>query len=144
MSKVAVIYWSGTGNTEAMAQAVLEGAKASGADASLFEVESFRADDLAGYDGFLFGCPAMGDEVLEESVFEPFFAEAETKLKDVPVALFGSYGWGGGAWMEAWAERTKKAGAKLFSDGLAIENAPDDEGISECKKLGTEFAKSLA
>ena len=144
MSKIAVVYWSGTGNTEQMAKAVQEGAKKAGGEASLFEVEQFGVEDMASFDGFAFGCPAMGDEVLEESVFEPFFAEAETKLKDVPVALFGSYGWGGGAWMEAWAERTKKAGAKLFSDGLAIENAPDDEGIADCKKLGEEFAKSLA
>ena len=143
MSKVAVIYWSGTGNTEAMAQAILAGAKEAGVDAELFEVESFRPSDMPTYDGFLFGCPAMGDEVLEEGSFEPFFAMAEKKLKDVPVALFGSYGWGGGAWMEAWVERTKAAGAKLFGDGLILENAPTEEGLADCRKLGTEFVKSL-
>ena len=143
MSKIAVVYWSGTGNTEAMAQAILEGTKEAGADAALFEVESFNVADMPMYDGFLFGCPAMGDEVLEEGTFEPFFAEAEAKLKDVPVALFGSYGWGGGAWMETWAERTRNAGAKLFSDGLIIENAPTEEGLTACRKLGMDFVKSL-
>ncbi|MBR4695024.1 MAG: flavodoxin [Selenomonadaceae bacterium] len=143
MSKVAVVYWSGTGNTEAMAQAVQKGAQDGGAEAGLFRVETFSANDIAGYDGILFGCPAMGDEVLEEEAFEPFFAEAESHLKDVPVALFGSYGWGGGAWMEAWAERTKGAGAKLFRKGLAMENAPDDEGIAKCEALGRDFVKSL-
>ncbi len=143
MSKIAIVYWSGTGNTETMAKAVLEGAKSAGAEAELFEVESFHTDRMSEYDGFLFGCPAMGDEVLEEGTFEPFFTEAETHLKDVPTALFGSYGWGGGAWMEAWAERTKKAGAKLFSDGLAVENTPDDEDLASCRALGADFAKSL-
>ena len=143
MSKIAVVFWSGTGNTEAMANAIVEGAKEAGADVELFEVDDFKADDIANYNGVIFGCPAMGDEVLEEDSFEPFFAEAESKLSGVPVALFGSYGWGGGAWMETWVERTKNAGAKLFSDGLIAENAPDDDVLAECKKLGADFAKSF-
>ncbi len=143
MSKVAIVYWSGTGNTEAMAQAVQKGAKDGGAEAEIFQVEEFSADDISKYDGVFFGCPAMGDEVLEEGSFEPFFVEAEGKLQGVPTALFGSYGWGGGAWMEAWAERTRTAGAKLFNDGLAIENAPDDDGIAKCEALGLDFVKSL-
>ena len=143
MSKIAIVYWSGTGNTAAMAEAILSGAKDAGADASLFDVDSFTAADMASYDGFIFGCPAMGDEVLEEGSFEPFFATAEENLKNVPVALFGSYGWGGGAWMETWRERTKQAGAKLFGDGLIIENAPDDEGLKACQKFGSDFVKAL-
>ena len=143
MGKVAVVFWSGTGNTEAMANAVVDGVKAAGAEVDLFQVDDFKPEDIAGYDGVIFGCPAMGDEVLEEDSFEPFFAEAEAKLNGVPVALFGSYGWGGGKWMEDWVERTKNAGAKLFSDGLIAENAPDDDVLEECKKLGKDFAKSL-
>ena len=105
MGKTAIIYWSGTGNTEEMAKAIQAGTRQAGAEAQLFEVEQFSPEEMGSYDGFFFGCPAMGDEVLEESVFEPFFAAAEQKLAGVPVALFGSYGWGGGAWMESWAER---------------------------------------
>ena len=143
MSKIAVVFWSGTGNTEAMANAIVDGVKDAGADVELFQVDDFKAEDIANYDGMIFGCPAMGDEVLEEDSFEPFFAEAESKLNGVPVALFGSYGWGGGAWMESWVERTKNAGAKLFSDGLIAENAPDDDVLDECKALGSDFAKSI-
>ena len=143
MGKIAVVYWSGTGNTEQMAHAVLEGAKKAGAEAQLFEVEQFGVSDMASFDGFAFGCPAMGDEVLEEGSFEPFFTEAEDKLSGVPVALFGSYGWGGGAWMESWAERTRKDGAKLVSDGLAIENGPTDEGLAQCEKLGADLAAAV-
>ena len=133
----AVIYWSGTGNTEAMANAVAEGARADALTVSDF------SGSIADFDAIAFGCPAMGDEVLEEGAFEPFFAEAESHLQGVPVALFGSYGWGGGAWMESWAERTRNAGAKLIGDGLAIENAPDDDGIAACEAIGREFAVSL-
>ena len=143
MSKVAVVFWSGTGNTEEMANAIVEGVKAAGAEVDLVQVDDFKAEDIAGYNGVIFGCPAMGDEVLEEDSFEPFFAEAETKLNGVPVALFGSYGWGGGKWMEDWVERTKNAGAKLFGDGLIAENAPDDDVLAECNKLGQDFAASL-
>lgn len=140
MAKMAIIYWSGTGNTQAMAEAIAEGVSQAGSEAKLFEVEQFDINDAGSYDGLLLGCPAMGDEVLEEGCFEPFFTELEPLLKDKPVALFGSYGWGGGAWMQDWAERTRRDGAKLFDDGLAIENAPDADGIAACQKLGKDFS----
>ena len=143
MSKVAIVYWSGTGNTEAMAKAIEQGVEKSGNQVNLFEVEQFKVTDISAFDGIIFGCPAMGDEVLEESSFEPLFAEAESKLQGKPVALFGSYGWGGGAWMESWAARTRQAGAKLFSDGLVVENAPADEDITACEQLGANCADSL-
>ena len=143
MSKIAVVYWSGTGNTEQMAKAVLEGAKKAGGEAQLFEVDQFGVADMERFDGFAFGCPAMGDEVLEEGSFEPLFTDAEKHLSGKPVALFGSYGWGGGAWMESWVERTKGDGAKLFSDGLIVENAPGDAELADCRKLGEEFVKAL-
>ncbi|MBR3621770.1 MAG: flavodoxin [Selenomonadaceae bacterium] len=143
MSKVAVVYWSGTGNTEAMAKAIADGVKEAGAEEALLEVSNFSAERIADYDGVIFGCPAMGAEELEEDSFEPMWKEAEGKIKDVPVALFGSYGWGGGEWMKTWEERAKTAGAKLFGDGLIIENTPDDNGLADCKKFGNDFAKSI-
>ena len=138
--KTAVIYWSGTGNTEEMAKAVAEGAKTAGAEVEVFEVDAFDKGTLKNYAGFMFGCPAMGDEVLEEGSFEPFFAEIEKDLAGVPVALFGSYGWGGGAWMRIWEQRVKDDGAKLVAEGLATENAPDDDALQKCKDLGAALA----
>lgn len=143
MRKLAIIYWTGTGNTKKMAEAIKKGAESAGSEVDLFEVEQFDVSHISAYDGLLFGCPAMGAEVLEESCFEPFFAEVETLLKDKPVALFGSYGWGGGAWMEDWAERTRKTGAKLFGEGLAIENEPDESGCKSCEQLGKDFAGQM-
>ena len=141
MSKLAVIYWSGTGNTEAMAQAVAEGAREAGADVSLFSVSEITAADAAGYDRLALGCPAMGAEVLEEGEFEPFFTELEGRLSGKKVALFGSYGWGDGQWMRDWWERTEKDGAKLYGgEGLMINETPDDSGLEQCRAFGKGFA----
>ena len=142
MGKIAVVFWSGTGNTEAMAEAVVNGVKSVTDDVDVFQVDEFSVDKMSAYAGFLFGCPAMGDEVLEEDSFEPFFAQAEEKIDGVPVGLFGSYGWGGGAWMEAWVDRAKEAGAKLIGSVIA-ENSPDDEAIANCEKLGKDLANAV-
>ena len=136
MSKIAVVYWSGTGNTEAMANAVAEGAKAAGADVSIFGASEFTANQIDEFDGIAFGCPAMGAEVLEESEFEPMFESCEVKLIGKKVGIFGSYGWGDGELMRDWADRCKTDGMNLVSDGVMCNDAPDDAGIEECKALG--------
>lgn len=136
MSKIAVVYWSQTGNTEAMAKAVEEGIKEKGAEAALLEAENFNASMMDDYDAIAFGCPAMGDEVLEESEFQPLFDSCEPKLKGKKIALFGSYGWGDGEWMQNWEETCKNAGAELACDSVICCDAPDDEGTAACKALG--------
>ena len=140
MSKSAVIYWSGTGNTEAMAQAVLDGLNGAGEDAALFSADSVRAADAAQYDKLALGCPAMGAEVLEESVFEPFFTELEPLLSGKKVALFGSYGWGDGEWMRTWAEDCESAGCNLVSEPVICNEAPDDAAAESCRALGGALA----
>lgn len=116
MSKVAVVYWSGTGNTEMMAQKVAEGAKEAGAEVSVLTCADFSADDVDAYDAIAFGCPAMGAEELEDTEFEPMFSACESKLSGKKIALFGSYGWGDGEWMRTWEESCKNDGAELFCD----------------------------
>ena len=134
--KTAVIYWSGTGNTEAMAKAIAEGA---GAD--LFSVSDFSGN-IADYDAIAFGCPAMGAEVLEEDEFDPFFTSIEGSLSGKKVLLFGSYGWGDGEWMRNWADRTKNVGANLIAEeGLIVNEAPSDEDLAKLKDLGADLAK---
>ena len=139
--KIAIVYWSGTGNTEAMAEAMAEGANKAGAEATLFQVGEFSKDSIDSYDGILFGCPAMGNEVLEESEFEPFFTWVEDKLADKPVGLFGSYGWGDGEWLRDWQERCQQAKAKVYGEGLMINNVPDDEGLKECQEFAGGFVE---
>ena len=140
MSKVAVVYWSGTGNTQAMADAVQEGAKAGGAEVTVFEAAGFTADQVAAYDGIAFGCPAMGDEVLEEDEFDPMFSSVEKELSGKKIALFGSYGWGDGQWMRDWEERCRAAGAELVSESVIANDAPGDEETESCRNLGAALA----
>ena len=140
MSKVAVVYWSGTGNTEAMANAVLEGAKAAGADASIFTASELDGSRVAEFDGIAFGCPAMGAEVLEESEFEPMFNSCESSLSGKKLALFGSYGWGDGEWMRNWEETCVSDGATLVSESVTCCEAPDDVTVEACKALGAALA----
>ena len=140
MSKIAVVYWSGTGNTEAMANAVVSGAEGKGAEASLIEAGDFNASLLANFDAFAFGCPAMGAEELEESEFEPMFASLEGELSGKKLALFGSYGWGDGEWMRSWEDRCKEAGAELVCDSVICSEAPDDEAVNSCNALGAALA----
>ena len=140
MSKVAVVFWSATGNTEAMANAVAEGAKSKGAEVTVFGAGDFSADKVSEFDGIAFGCPAMGAEVLEETEFEPMFTSVETSLAGKKVGLFGSYGWGDGQWMRDWKDRCDSAGAALVNDGVMANNAPDEAALDECNDLGAALA----
>lgn len=128
--KTAVIYWSGTGNTEQMANAIAE---ASGAE--LYSVSDFSGD-IADYDRIAFGCSAMGDEVLEESEFEPFFTAIEGALSGKTIALFGSYGWGDGEWMRTWESDCDSAGVNLVCESVICTETPDDAALEACRALG--------
>ena len=140
MSKVAVVYWSSTGNTEAMANAVADGIREKGGEAVLHTCEDFDGSKVAEYDAIAFGCPAMGDEVLEEDEFEPMFNSCETKLSGKKVGLFGSYGWGDGEWMHNWEDKCKEDGAVLVADGVICQEEPDDDAVENCKALGKALA----
>jgi len=140
MSKVAVVFWSGTGNTEAMADAVAQGARDAGASVDVLGPSDFNATKVTAYDAIAFGCPAMGAEVLEEDEFEPMFADVKGALSGKPIALFGSYGWGDGEWMRDWEEDCKAAGANLVVEPVMANEMPDDEALAACKALGAALA----
>ena len=136
MSKVAIVYWSGTGNTEAMANYVAEGVKKAGGEADLFTSAEFGADKAGEYDRIAFGCPSMGAEQLEESEFQPMFDEVSPVLSGKKIALFGSYGWGDGEWMRTWEDTCRGDGASVVSEPVICNEAPDDSALDECKALG--------
>ena len=140
MSKVAVVYWSGTGNTQAMAEAVAAGARGKGAEVSVFFSSEFSRDKVAGFDGIAFGCPAMGAEVLEETDFDPMFTDVEGALGGKKVALFGSYGWGDGEWMREWENRCRADGVNLAADSVMANDAPNSDALDECRALGAALA----
>ena len=141
MSKVAIVYWSGTGNTEAMAAAVAEGVKSKGADASILTAGEFNAAAVAEYDAIAFGCPAMGAEVLEEEEFDPMFTACEAALNGKKIALFGSYGWGDGEWMRSWEKDCDDAGISLVCESITCCEAPDDDVLAACQAMGRKLAE---
>ena len=140
MSKVAVVYWSGTGNTEAMANAVAEGARNAGAEVSVLTPRELDTGRLAEFDGIAFGCPAMGAEVLEEDEFEPMFNACRDRLGGKRVALFGSYGWGDGEWMRTWESDCSDRGIDLVCKSVIACEAPADEELAECRAMGAAIA----
>ena len=141
MNKIIVAYWSQTGNTEAMAKAIANGIVEAGKEVEVLEISKVSLDELKEADVFALGCPAMGDELLEESEMEPFVSEIEGFANGKKIALFGSYGWGDGQWMREWEERMKKVGAVIVGDeGLIIQEAPDSVAEESCKKLGKALA----
>lgn len=139
MSKIAVVYWSGTGNTEAMANAVADGVSENGGNATLYTADSFNGDMVNDFDAIAFGCPAMGAEVLEDEEFEPMFNGCESSLNGKKIALFGSYGWGDGEWMRNWEETCTSDGAVLATESVICNDAPDDDAIANCKALGASL-----
>lgn len=139
MSKVAVVYWSGTGNTEAMAMAVAEGVKGKGAEVSVITAAEFSPEQVGEYSAIAFGCPSMGSEQLEESEFEPMFTACESALSGKKLGLFGSYGWGDGEWMRTWQDRCTEAGAALVGEGVICCDAPDETAEAACRALGAQL-----
>ncbi len=135
MSKVAVVYWSGTGNTEAMANFIAEGVKNKGGEVDVLTSDSFTKDMLGAYDSIAFGCPSMGAEVLEETEFQPMWDSVKDSLAEKNVLLFGSYGWGDGEWMRNWEEETV---AKTLETYMCNET-PDDEAEQACKECGEKL-----
>lgn len=134
--KTAVVFWSGTGNTETMANAVAGGAAAAGAEVDIFSASEFNSSMVSEYDGIAFGCPSMGAEELEDSEFQPMFEDVKGLLPGKKVALFGSYGWGDGEWMRTWQADCEALGITLVANGLIANETPDDEAIKNCQELG--------
>lgn len=142
---ISVVYWSGTGNTEAMAEAVVKGIEAAGQSANLMEVGSADAVALASESVFALGCPSMGAEQLEESEMEPFVETLEPAVSGKKILLFGSYGWGDGEWMREWESRMTAAGAVLIGGAGVIANeTPDDEAVAACESAGKALAEALS
>lgn len=141
MDKIYVVYWSQTGNTEAMAEAVARGIRSEGKESAVVEVGSISPEELKEEAVFALGCPAMGAEVLEESEMEPFVETLEAFVKGKTVGLFGSYGWGDGEWMRDWEARMQQAGANVIGgEGVICQETPDQEALEKCEELGKNLA----
>lgn len=140
MCKVAVVYWSGTGNTEEMANSVAEGAKSAGCEVCLAPAAEFSAERMDEFDAVAFGCPAMGAEELEDSEFDPLFQDCRSKLSGKKIALFGSYGWGDGEWMRTWEDECRDCGAVIAAESVICQETPDEDALQNCRALGAALA----
>ena len=136
MAQITIVYYSETGNTEAMASMVAKGVEAAGATAKVVSVDGFDAAKLKDEAAFALGCPAMGDEVLEEGTMEPFVEEVAKFAAGKRIGLFGSYGWGDGEWMRSWEEKCQNEGVALAADSVICNEDPDDEAQAACIELG--------
>ncbi len=144
MSKVNIVFWTGSGNTETMANYIADGVKNVGAEASLVQVSHASVDELKNATAFALGCPAMGAEVLEETEMEPFMCELEKEISGKQVVLFGSYGWGDGEWMRNWEARISAAGATVVAGaGIIANGEPDNEAKEKCVNAGSELARLI-
>ena len=144
MNDVLIVYWTGTGNTGAMAKLIRKGIEEAGKTVDFLEVHLADISDIDAHNTIVLGCPAMGAEVLEETEMEPFVSEIESKIGGKKVALFGSYGWGSGEWMEEWYNRMSDAGAQMiFSEGLIVNETPKDESEEECIAYGKDIAARI-
>ncbi len=141
MDKIYVVYWSQSGNTQAMAEAVGKGITDAGKEAEVVYVSDASIDELKAAKCFALGCPAMGAEVLEEGEMEPFVSEVEGFAAGKTIALFGSYGWGDGQWMRDWTDRMNGCGATVLNgEGLICNETPDETALAECEALGKALA----
>ncbi len=141
MAKVNIIFWTQGGNTSAMADAIGKGVAESGSEANVVAVGANSAALVNESKAFALGCPAMGDEVLEEDEMEPFVASIEGNVSGKTILLFGSYGWGNGQWMRDWTARMQKAGATVLGgEGIICQEAPDADTLAKLEKAGAELA----
>jgi flavodoxin short chain len=142
MKKIFITYWSGSGNTETMANSVAKGAGENGGEVVVKPVGSASIDMVKGADAMAFGSPAMGAEVLEEGEMEPFIASlGSADVQGKKLGLFGSYDWGDGQWMRDWVERMKGLGAAVDGEGIIAQLEPDEAALTRCYELGKRLAE---
>ena len=145
MAQISIVYWSGTGNTELMAQKVAEGVREAGQEAAVLSVDQADVSELKKARAFALGCPSMGAEQLEETQMEPFMCDLENGIGGKQIGLFGSFGWGGGEWMRDWEERVRNVGASVVGEeGITVNGAPDEEAEEKCKELGRTLAAAVS
>lgn len=145
MANIKIVFWTGTGNTETMAEAIAEGIESAGSVAEVVNVADTTADECKDLSYIILGCPAMGNEELEESEFAPFFEELLPSLAGKKVALFGSYSWAEGEWMDTWSQTCLDNNVDLFDGhGLIAFDDPEEEDLAKCRDLGKRFAQAVA
>ncbi|WP_432718558.1 flavodoxin [Pectinatus frisingensis] len=144
MGKIAIVYWSASGNTKQMADAIADGINRTGEVVEIFSAADFPIERVVEFEKIAFGCPAMGVEELEQDEFEPVFTELEMHLTGKIIALFGSYDWGDGEWMRTWQHRINDDKAVLFEGkGIIVHGTPNKDDKQLCRAFGQRLAQEM-
>ena len=138
-NKINIIFWSGTGNTESMAEAIFEGSK-KGGNSKLISVDKATLENVNEADILFLGCPSMGVEELEESEMEPFMESISNDIGGKKIILFGSYGWGDGEWMQIWEQRVKDCGGLIVEESIICNESPEEETLKQLRTLGEKYS----
>ena len=145
MAKAHIVYFSSSGNTEAMANFIAEGVRDAGGEAQVTPVDTASPSDLDDAAAFALGSPACGTEELDDSYMEGFVSELEAKVSGKKILLFGSHDWGDGEFMRTWQARMEAAGASILTgEGIITVLEPDEEAADKLRAAGAELAKLLA
>ncbi len=134
--KVNLVYYSGSGHTEEMANILVDAMWEKGMEVNVFneEVDS----DFSNTDLMVFGSPACGTEEVDDTIIMPSI-DAIGEFKDKKVFMFGSFGWGDGAYMDSWKELMEEKGAVIVTEPIVCLESPDDEAIEKLKKAVESF-----
>ncbi len=132
--KVNIVYWTGSGNTLMIADALYQGAEDGGHTVNSVYVNDMSAEDFAKADILCLGCPAMSGEDIEEYEFRPYYEDLKPYLEGKKVILFGSFDWGEGEWMQKWTAETKDVGADVIHS-LAYQWTPEQEQLDEAYEI---------
>lgn len=136
MKKISIIYWSGTGNTEAMANLISQGATSAGNEVTLLNVSDATDAHVKECDVLVLGSPAMGCENIDEYEMEPFMDSVIELVANKKVFLFGSYDWGNGEFIDNWTETLSEASANVIGSVIVNMSPDDDEKINKCIEAG--------
>lgn len=142
--KTTIIYWSSTGNTEKMAQLIGKGLTEIAVDVAIKQVSESSCQDIEDSDIVLLGCSAMGVEEIDTSEMEPFIKTNGEAFVNKKVALFGSYGWGDGEWMQDWETMMSDLGASIEVDSLTVNEMPVGDSELNCIEFGKDIGRKLA
>ncbi len=138
MPKVVVVYLSTSGNTKAMADAIVEGIKSRNVDAIEMNFNEASIEELKDADAIAIGSSTFYYRMLPP--MEKFIESLEkAKIKAKLGSAFGSYGWSGEAPVMI-AEKMRKLGIEVIDPVLRIQYQPVEKDLEECKRLGKDIA----
>ncbi|GGH41904.1 flavodoxin [Paenibacillus silvae] len=142
MAKWLVAFASMTGNTEEIAELIVEGITQSGHEVDLKSVTDCNAADVLDYDGFMIGVYTWGDGELPDEFLDFYEELDELDLSGRRAAVFGSGDTSYEQFCKAvdlTAEKLQERGAEVSPEKLKIEYSPLEQEKETCRDFGKRF-----